>query len=39
VEKREGGRELWGEIGWVDKVGSVPLPSGSAIVHCLAVAV
>lgn len=37
VEKREGGRELWGKIGWVDKVGSVP--SGSSIVHCLAVAV
>jgi hypothetical protein len=37
VEKREGGRELWGEIGWVDKVGF--FPSESFIVHCLAAAV
>lgn len=37
VEKREGGRELWGKVGWVEKVGTVP--SGSSIAHCMAVEV
>ncbi|KAB1210393.1 F-box/kelch-repeat protein SKIP6 [Morella rubra] len=37
LEKREGGRELWGNIGWVEKVRTVP--SGSSIVHCMAIAV
>ncbi|KAF5480751.1 hypothetical protein F2P56_001468 [Juglans regia] len=37
VEKRQDGRELWGKIGWVEKVRSVP--SGSSIVHCVAVSV
>ena len=36
VEMRESG-ELWGEIGWVEKVRSVPC--GSSIVHCVAVEV
>ncbi|KAM3708768.1 hypothetical protein ACB094_02G121900 [Castanea mollissima] len=36
VEMRESG-ELWGEIGWVEKVRTVP--GGSSIVHCVAVEV
>ncbi len=39
VEKKSENGELWGEIGWVQKVGTVPSEYGSSIRYCLAVQV